>query len=91
MPARLQLAMYAGPMGQTLDGLEGMLRQPHGCFEQTSSSTYPNVLILDYLRQGRVELARLITHRARCGDAAALYEALSRHKGQALCGVFEWE
>src|SRR5262249_15288127 len=24
---------------------------PYGCFEQTSSTTYPNVLALDYLRQ----------------------------------------
>ena len=28
-----------------------MLREPSGCFEQTSSSTYPNVFILKYLRE----------------------------------------
>jgi len=50
----VQLAIYAGPMGQTLDGLEGMLRQPGGCFEQTSSSTYPNVLVLDYLKRNKL-------------------------------------
>lgn len=33
-----------------VDGLEGMLSEPNGCFEQTSSITYPNVLILDYLK-----------------------------------------
>jgi hypothetical protein len=49
--ARVRLAMYGGPLGQTLDGLEGMLRRPYGCFEQTSSTTYPNVLVLDYLRR----------------------------------------
>ena len=27
-----------------------MLQMPSGCFEQTSSSTYPDVLILDYLK-----------------------------------------
>jgi A-macroglobulin TED domain/Alpha-2-macroglobulin family/MG2 domain/Macroglobulin domain MG3/Alpha-2-macroglobulin bait region domain/A-macroglobulin receptor binding domain len=48
---RVQLAIYAGPMSQTITGMEGMLRRPYGCFEQTSSSTYPNVLILDYLRR----------------------------------------
>jgi len=48
---RVQLAIYAGPMGQTLDGMEGMLRRPSGCFEQTSSTTYPNVLVLDYLKR----------------------------------------
>ena len=28
-----------------------MLRMPCGCFEQTSSSTYPNVLALDYMKR----------------------------------------
>ena len=28
-----------------------MLREPGGCFEQTSTSNYPNVLILDYLKE----------------------------------------
>jgi uncharacterized protein YfaS (alpha-2-macroglobulin family) len=37
--------------GQLLDGIESMLREPYGCFEQTSSSTYPNVYILKYLKQ----------------------------------------
>ena len=32
-----------------LAGIESILREPYGCFEQTSSSTYPNLLVLDYL------------------------------------------
>ena len=31
--------------------MERMLRQPSGCFEQVSSSNYPNLLVLDLLRQ----------------------------------------
>ena len=30
-----------------------ILRMPYGCFEQTSSSTYPNVLALDYMKRNR--------------------------------------
>jgi len=30
-------------------GMEGMIREPGGCFEQASSSNYPNVMILAYL------------------------------------------
>ncbi len=30
--------------------LEKMLREPHGCFEQTTSSNYPNLVILETLR-----------------------------------------
>lgn len=47
--ARVEVKIYPGPAAQLLDGLEGLLRMPSGCFEQTSSATYPNVLILDYL------------------------------------------
>ncbi len=31
-------------------GLERMIRQPYGCFEQTSSVNYPNVLVLNLLK-----------------------------------------
>ena len=37
-------------MSQVVEGLDSILRMPNGCFEQTSSTTYPNVLVLDYLR-----------------------------------------
>ena len=49
------LDLHPGPISTLLDGLEGMLRTPGGCFEQTSSSNYPNVLVLDYLRTMRQE------------------------------------
>jgi len=43
------LRVYPGAFGQTLGGIESLLSMPHGCFEQTSSSLYPNVLALRYL------------------------------------------
>ncbi|MDW8029121.1 MAG: MG2 domain-containing protein [Armatimonadota bacterium] len=43
--------VYAGAFSQVLDGLENLLRMPFGCFEQTSSVTYPNVLVLRYLKR----------------------------------------
>jgi len=45
-----ELRLHRGPLSQITDGLESMLREPYGCFEQTSSSTYPNVLVLSYLK-----------------------------------------
>jgi alpha-2-macroglobulin-like protein len=30
--------------------MEGMIREPGGCFEQTSSTNYPNIMILSYLQ-----------------------------------------
>lgn len=32
------------------DDLERLKREPHGCFEQLSSTVYPNLFILDYLK-----------------------------------------
>ncbi len=48
---KLLLRLYPGVFAAALDGIEGMFRMPSGCFEQTSSATYPNVLVLDYLRR----------------------------------------
>lgn len=47
----LTLRIFPGIYSQVVEGLEKMLGMPYGCFEQTSSVTYPNILILDYLRQ----------------------------------------
>jgi TonB family protein len=41
---------YPNAMTEILDGMEAMLREPYGCFEQTSSATYPNILVLQLLR-----------------------------------------
>lgn len=37
-----------------LDGLEDLLQEPHGCFEQTSSTTFPNALVAQLVR-GKAE------------------------------------
>lgn len=46
----LWVKLYPGTFGQVVEGLDGMLRMPNGCFEQTSSTTYPNVLVTDYMK-----------------------------------------
>jgi TonB-dependent SusC/RagA subfamily outer membrane receptor len=46
-----QLKLFKTLEGQLLDGIESMLREPYGCFEQTSSTTYPNIFVLKYLRE----------------------------------------
>ena len=46
----LWVKFYPGAFSQVLEGADGMLRMPSGCFEQTSSTTYPNILVLDYMK-----------------------------------------
>ena len=48
--SKIFVKIYPGVLSQVVDGLDGLLRMPFGCFEQTSSVTYPNVLALDYMR-----------------------------------------
>ena len=52
--SKVMVRLYPGAMAQVVDGLDGMMRMPNGCFEQTSSSAYPNVLIVDYIKKNRV-------------------------------------
>ncbi|MCI0680969.1 MAG: hypothetical protein L0Y71_02595 [Gemmataceae bacterium] len=46
-----QVQVFPSTLAELQKGLEGLLREPHGCFEQSSSSNYPNVLILNYLQE----------------------------------------
>jgi uncharacterized protein YfaS (alpha-2-macroglobulin family) len=46
----LTVKIYPGVVSQVVEGLDSILRMPNGCFEQTSSTTYPNILVMDYLK-----------------------------------------
>jgi uncharacterized protein YfaS (alpha-2-macroglobulin family) len=48
---KIFVRLYPGPMSQVVEGMDSILHMPSGCFEQTSSSTYPNVLALDYMKR----------------------------------------
>jgi uncharacterized protein YfaS (alpha-2-macroglobulin family) len=49
--SKIFVRLYPGPLSQILEGMDSLLRMPFGCFEQTSSTTYPNVLALDYMKR----------------------------------------
>ncbi len=49
--SKIFVRLYPGPLSQVIEGMDALLRMPFGCFEQTSSSTYPNVLALDYMKR----------------------------------------
>src|SRR5262249_52937677 len=58
---KYQVAFYPSTLADLQKGLEAMLREPGGCFEQTSTSNYPNLLVLNYLKetdQAKPEVAR---------------------------------
>lgn len=81
-----QIKLYPSPLAGLQDGLDGMLREPHGCFEQTSSTNYPNVLALSYLETMNQE-APMITRRAR-GFLETGYSRLTSF--ECSTGGFDW-
>ena len=46
---RASVTMFPSPVAALTQGMAGMIREPGGCFEQTSSTNYPNIMILGYL------------------------------------------
>lgn len=48
---RARLTAYPTILSDMLAGIEAILQEPYGCFEQASSSTYPNIMVLDYLKK----------------------------------------
>jgi uncharacterized protein YfaS (alpha-2-macroglobulin family) len=48
---RIFVKIHPGYFSQVVEGLDQILRMPFGCFEQTTSITYPNVLVLNYLKE----------------------------------------
>lgn len=45
------LTAYPNMLSELMKGVESILREPYGCFEQASSATYPNILALQYLNE----------------------------------------
>lgn len=48
--ARCAIKFYPSPLATLGDGVEGLLGEPGGCFEQVSSTNYPNVLALTLMK-----------------------------------------
>jgi len=42
------VTVYPTPLANLTEALEALIRDPHGCFEQTSSSTFPLVMAQQY-------------------------------------------
>jgi uncharacterized protein YfaS (alpha-2-macroglobulin family) len=85
-PSKILVKVFPGIFSQIVDGLESMLRMPFGCFEQTSSVTYPNILILDYMR--KTDQATPETDMKAQGFISVGYQRLLSFEVPG--GGFEW-
>jgi hypothetical protein len=66
---RARVTLYPTPLATVVSGLDSILQQPYGCFEQASSSNYPNVMVMSYLRE------RNLAEPALLGRASSLLDA----------------
>lgn len=53
-----ELKIYPNPMTHVLESIEGIMQRPNGCGEQTISSTYPHLLLLQYLEHSGLKSER---------------------------------
>lgn len=82
----LLVRVQPGVTSEVVTGLDSMLRMPSGCFEQTSSSNYPNVLVLAYLGRTGQSLPE-VEARARTYLQEG-YQRLTSYEVQG--GGFSW-
>lgn len=83
---RIFVRLYPGPLSQIVEGMDAIVRMPSGCFEQTSSATYPNVLALDYMKRTKQQTPEV--HAKATGFIGAGYQRLLTFEVPG--GGFSW-
>ncbi len=75
---KAQFIVYPSGTSSLVDAVKGLIQEPHGCFEQVSSSTYPNILAIKMLQQMKSADSKLQEWATKCiGDG---YTALSNYE-----------
>jgi hypothetical protein len=54
------LTAFPSVVNDLMTGIESILREPSGCFEQTSMSNYPNIMALNYMKETGFDDATLL-------------------------------
>lgn len=95
---------YPDVLTDLTNGIEGMLKEPYGCFEQTSSTTFPNVLVLQFLKSANairpgvaakaeklIETGykRLISYESK-GGGFEWFGSTPAHEGLTAYGILEF-
>lgn len=78
--------IYPAFLSQVVSGMDSMLQVPNGCFEQTTSTTWPNVLVTRYMTQTS-QITPAIQMKAESLISAGYQRLLTfEHQG----GGFSW-
>jgi hypothetical protein len=70
VPGSMKVTFTAYPniMSELMSGVDAILREPYGCFEQTSSSNYPNIMVMQYMKTMKVDNPQLETRAKKLLD-----------------------
>ncbi len=83
---QLYLDVFPAYLSQAVQGLDSLLQVPSGCFEQTTSTTWPNVLVARYMEQTK-QVTPAIQLKAESLISAGYQRLLTfEHTG----GGFSW-
>jgi hypothetical protein len=79
---RGELKVYPNLSAHVLEGVEAIMERPHGCGEQTISSTYPSVLVLGQWKRtaGGVDEPPVVARARRYAQAG--YERLLGYRAE---------
>jgi len=75
---RAELKIYPNLMAHLLEGIEGIMRRPYGCAEQTISSAYPSLMVLRYYKRSGEEFPAVAEKAQRYVKAG--YERLLNYR-----------
>ena len=59
---KVKLTAFPSVVSDLLTGVDGILREPGGCFEQTSMSSFPNAMVMDYLKTSDTKDEKLLAY-----------------------------
>jgi len=64
--ARFSAKIFSSNFASLLEAVEALIQDPYGCFEQTSSTTYPMVMALQFLKaqpdQGNEKVKKMVAN-----------------------------
>lgn len=87
---KVKVKLYPSTISQVIENMDAILEMPTGCFEQTSSSLYPDVLALEYLKKNNLnnpEIEEKALNYITAGyQKLLIYEVKGKKGGYSLYG-----
>ncbi len=80
------VTLYPSPLATMVEGTEAMIAEPGGCFEQASSTNYPNIMILGYLEENKAASPQIAEKANRALDRG--YKLLTGYETKTK--GYEW-